>query len=128
MTENRRPMVEHRGGKATIAGTGIYPSIIQDFVDAGYRWDGIRRNYPALADWTDAELAEVATYPRVFRRMEDGVGIDDGGSVEIEGYFDVSMVPVIIDALRLVEAQIRLWRDECRAWEAERAGGEDDDA
>jgi len=82
----------------------------------------IRRGYAGLADWTNAELAEVATYPRVehpaWPPTADlpAIWIDGDGDINVDGYVTTANLPALIALLQEAAAKVEAWRAECAAW------------
>jgi len=126
-TPNRRPLVELRHGQPCLVGTRLPVRSVQDYVDAGYGMAHIRSEFPIIEDWTDAELAAVATYPVIAQRLVDDargfiVIIHDDGDIHMDGYVSTANIPALIALLQEAQALVEAWRAACDVWMEEHNG------
>ena len=118
----RGPLVErNEDGIPRLRGTGLSPSDLQAYEDAGYTATNLRHRWSSLADWPVADIETAMTYPRVAMEIKTTnytVTVDGIGSIVIDGWFDPSSIPAVIAALQQAQEIVAAWTVACSEWEA----------
>jgi uncharacterized protein (DUF433 family) len=118
-------------GAPVIRGTRVFAATIIGCLAAGWDSATLRREFPAIEHLTDAQLAEIATYPLptmpaieageiaidLDAREGDVVLRDDEGRL----YVPAEVVPALITGLELAHVAWQQWQRNIAAWEQQHA-------